>query len=161
MRCTIHTYAVERIIRCRCIGCTTNQEHNCCVRIIGVTCYHAAGHRLLGQRVGHALGGEDGVCQHVAEGAPCKDIDDVEASGVVGLEHKAVVERLLITNLTTSTIPGLLRKFVASLKVGGAVLHGQPSLVIGPALEGQEDKPPQGQGGKGAATHDHVDLCRQ
>lgn len=97
----------------------------------------------------------------MAEGAPCKDIDDVEASGVVGLEHKAVVERLLITNLTTSTIPGLLRKFVASLKVGGAVLHGQPSLVIGPALEGQEDKPPQGQGGKGAATHDHVDLCRQ
>lgn len=45
---------------------------------------------LLGQRVGHALRGEDRVGQHVAECTPGKHIDDVEASRVVGLEHKAV-----------------------------------------------------------------------
>jgi hypothetical protein len=71
----------------------------------------------------------------VTDGAPCKDIDDGESSGVVGVENE---RSFLGTDIT-------------SLEMGLSVLGGLASLCEGSAVEGEEDEASEGERGHGCA----------
>lgn len=84
-----------------------------------------------------ARSSKDVVSNDVANGAPCKDVDDVEPDGVVGLEESDV----------------LLGPDVAGVEVGLPVLARHLLGQVLP-LESEEDEPAQEEGEAGAQA-DH------